>query len=283
MQKSWNILYRGPLTSCNYACDYCPFAKTKNTKKELALDAEKLLRFQNWVQGRNERIGILFTPWGEGLIRRYYQETMTALSHLPNVYRVAIQTNLSCSLDWMDMVNKDTFALWTTFHPSQISFEAFLAKCEILLAKGIRFSVGTVGLKEDIPTIKKLKSMLPSCIYLWVNAYKRIQNYYSPNDLVALTEIDPHFYLNNQYHPSLGKACKAGHESFSVDGDGNMTSCHFIKQQIGNIYSEGFESSLVLKTCINETCGCYIGYVNLEELHLDKLYGIGVLERIPSF
>ena len=39
------ILYRGPLSSCNYSCNYCPFAKTKNTKAELAADTEKLNRF----------------------------------------------------------------------------------------------------------------------------------------------------------------------------------------------------------------------------------------------
>ena len=32
----YNILYRGPLSSCNYACDYCPFAKRAESRVELA-------------------------------------------------------------------------------------------------------------------------------------------------------------------------------------------------------------------------------------------------------
>ena len=121
----WLILYRGPLSSCNYGCDYCPFAKTKNTRAELADDAQKLRQFVDWVKGRKEEIGILFTPWGEGIIRKYYQEAMIELSHLPNVCKVTIQTNLSCPTAWMKKLNKKTFALWTTFHPTQISLDKF--------------------------------------------------------------------------------------------------------------------------------------------------------------
>ncbi|NME69450.1 STM4011 family radical SAM protein [Flammeovirga aprica] len=281
MDSTWNILYRGSLTSCNYSCHYCPFAKTKNTREELAIDAQQLLQFQNWVNGRKEKIGILFTPWGEGLIRNYYQMAMTALSHMPNVYRVAIQTNLSCSLDWVDEVNKDSFALWTTYHPSQLSLDSFLEKCEALVEKGIRFSIGTVGLKEDIEIISQLRKRLPSSVYLWVNAYKREADYYNSDHLKQLLEVDPLFHWNNQYHQSKEKACDAGSTSFSVDGDGNMTSCHFIKEKIGNIYQENFEEALYPRLCSNTTCGCHIGYVHLKELEQKKIYGKGLLERIP--
>jgi hypothetical protein len=42
---SLSILYRGPLSSCNYACGYCPFAKRRETAAELARDREALARF----------------------------------------------------------------------------------------------------------------------------------------------------------------------------------------------------------------------------------------------
>ena len=32
------ILYRGPLSSCNYGCPYCPFAKHHETAAELKVD-----------------------------------------------------------------------------------------------------------------------------------------------------------------------------------------------------------------------------------------------------
>jgi MoaA/NifB/PqqE/SkfB family radical SAM enzyme len=277
---NWSIIYRGPLSSCNYDCSYCPFGKTKNTRAELVDDAQKLSRFVDWVEGRSEQIGILMTPWGEGLIRSYYQKAMTRLSHFKNVERIAIQTNLSCGLKWMEKVNRESFALWTTFHPTQTSLEAFVEKCRILDEMGIRYSVGMVGLKEDLGLIEKMREQLSPKTYFWVNAYKRVENYYTEEELNRLQAIDPLFSYNNKRHPSMGKACRAGSSSFTVDGEGNMRSCHFISNIIGNIYEPNFEQALLPKNCINDSCGCHIGYVNLEELKLEEKFGNNFLERI---
>ena len=277
----WSILYRGSLSSCNYACTYCPFAKTKNTRAELAQDAADLARFVDWVRSRQERIRLLFTPWGEGLIRKHYQKAMTALSHMPQVERVAIQTNLSCTLDWMEAVDRDSFALWTTFHPSQVTLDQFLARCQRLEDLGIRYSVGIVALKEDLDYLEALRAGLPKHRYLWANAYKREPNYYSPADLERIQQVDPLFHYNNQYHPSAGKACRAGHTAFTVDGVGDVRRCHFIKPVIGNIYTQNITEVLRPTPCTNASCGCYIGYVHLEELDLYETYQAGVMERIP--
>src|SRR5262249_46300496 len=103
-----SILYRGPLSSCNYACWYCPFAKDHETAEELAKDRRALERFVDWVASHPEhKIGILFTPWGEALIRRWYQRALVRLTNLAHVRRAAIQTNLSCSLDWSAACDKE--------------------------------------------------------------------------------------------------------------------------------------------------------------------------------
>lgn len=279
--STWSILYRGTLSSCNYSCNYCPFAKTKNTREELADDAARLEKFVDWVSSRPEEIGILFTPWGEGLIRKAYQKAMTTLSHLPQVRRVSIQTNLSGSLKWMKQVNKETFALWTTFHPSQIAVEDFVAKCWQLEEMGIKYSVGLVALKEDLPFLEILRKQLPTHRYLWANAYKRVQDYYTTDEVAYIEQIDPLFSYNNQYHPSLGKSCQAGHTAFTVDGEGDVRRCHFIGEVLGNIYQQDIQEVLAPSPCTNASCGCYIGYVHLDELQLYKTYQQGVLERIP--
>jgi sulfatase maturation enzyme AslB (radical SAM superfamily) len=46
------ILYRGSLISCNYGCEYCPFAKRQQTAAELATDKQQLERFVNWISDR---------------------------------------------------------------------------------------------------------------------------------------------------------------------------------------------------------------------------------------
>lgn len=280
---NWSILYRGPLSGCNYSCNYCPFAKRKDSRKVLAEDAEQLNKFVNWVESRkNESIGILFTPWGEALIRKHYQEAIIRLSQMPNVRKVSIQTNISCSLAWLEKCDKKKVALWTTFHPTQTTMSQFLDKCHELDARQIKYSVGVVGFKEALESIKDMRKKLPKKTYLWINALKKEADYYNSDDLNRMTHIDPHVSFNLTNHPSKGLSCRAGNTAFSVNGAGDITRCHFIKDIIGNIYDADFEKQLFPRLCTNETCGCHIGYVHLEKLALEKVFGEGILERIAE-
>ena len=278
-----SILYRGPLSSCNYGCEYCPFAKHSETASEHKEDERALNRFVSWVSNRTaDSISILFTPWGEALIRRRYQQALVRLSNMPQVRKVVIQTNLSCSLYWVDDCDKRKLALWTTFHPTEVSRARFVARCLELQQRGVRFSVGAVGLKEHVAEIEALRSELPANVYLWINAYKRDPGYYSSEDIERFAAIDALFPINNQNHPSLDRACRCGESVISVYGDGSIRRCHFIHETIGNIYNDDLREVLHERACSNRTCGCHIGYVHMDYLKLYQIYGDGVLERIPQ-
>jgi MoaA/NifB/PqqE/SkfB family radical SAM enzyme len=277
-----SVLYRGPLSSCNYACGYCPFAKRTETADELAHDRACLERFVQWVGSRPHPVGVLFTPWGEALVRRWYQDALAELTNTPHVVKAAVQTNLSCKLDWVDGCDLGRLALWCTFHPGETTRQKFMAKCRTLTEKGVRFSVGVVGLKDHLAEIAALRAELPAAVYLWVNAYKREADYY-PSDMIAdLTAVDPLFPLNNTRHPSLGQPCHTGHTVVSVAGDGTARRCHFVDTPLGNIYDADFETCLTPRPCPNATCGCHIGYVHLQPLGLYNRFAGGVLERIPG-
>ncbi len=277
------LLYRGPLSSCNYGCEYCPFAKHQETDAEHAADAEALTQFVGWVgEQTDHRISVFFTPWGEALIRRRYQQALIALTRLRHVRKVAIQTNLSCRLDWVEQCDKARLGIWATYHPGEVRRERFVAQCLELDRRGIRFSAGIVGLKEHREEIAALREELPAHVYLWINAYKRVPDYYTPEELRWLESIDPLFPANNQRHPSRGRDCRAGYSVISVDGEGTMRRCHFIRESIGNLYAPGWETALRRIPCTNETCGCHIGYVHLDHLRLDAVFGDGLLERVPA-
>ncbi|MEM9219900.1 MAG: STM4011 family radical SAM protein [Cyanobacteria bacterium P01_F01_bin.150] len=278
----FSILYRGPLVSCNYGCEYCPFAKRTQTAVELAGDRHALERFAAWIQSQaHHDFSILVTPWGEALIHSWYQKILSRLSHLPNVQKVAIQTNLSCRLDWIESANPQFLALWCTFHPEWANMDEFVQKCKRLMARGILFSVGMVGFPRFRTAIAQLRQALPESIYLWINAVKAELPTLSEDDRAFFQEIDPLYELNTHYYPSFGKSCRAGRSVFSVDGAGTMRRCHFIKTSIGNIYEADWEKRLNLGVCTNQTCHCHIGYVHLEELECERLFGSRVLERIP--
>jgi hypothetical protein len=284
MALDLTILYRGLLSSCNYGCRYCPFAKHREDRAAHTADARALDRFVAWVAGRTaDRLAILFTPWGEALIRRRYQHALARLSHLPQVRRVAIQTNLSCRLDWLAACDLARLALWATHHPTQTSRARFLTQCAELDRQGVRYSVGVVGVAEQAAEIAALRQALPPHVYLWINAYKAVPNYYTPDLLAAFTAVDPLFPINTQRHSSRGRPCRAGETAISVDGDGTIRRCHFVRAPIGNLYDAGgVEAALRPRRCPNSTCSCHIGYIHLPHLELDAVFGDGALERIPA-
>ncbi|WP_100514199.1 STM4011 family radical SAM protein [Mycobacteroides abscessus] len=274
------ILYRGPLSSCDYDCPYCPFAKRRDSTAQLRADRAALQRFSSWIAEQTEDIAVLFTPWGEGLVRSWYRTAVVTLSQLPHVRRVAIQTNLSCRTDWLAGANTGTTALWCTFHPGQTDIERFTTKTAELTELGIRFSVGIVGLPEHLPAATVLRQRLPKHVYLWVNA----ADGYTYTDLEAdqWTTIDPLFPYSRHPHTSRGLPCRTGNSVISVDGDGNVRRCHFIPTTLGNLYNNSFRNALAPRPCPTSVCDCHIGYVHLESLPLYDVFAGGILERIPA-
>ncbi|MCA9176053.1 MAG: radical SAM protein [Planctomycetales bacterium] len=282
---SLTILYRGPLSSCNYECHYCPFAKRHESREELAADQTALERFVAWCArscGPTEPLRVFFTPWGEALVRRWYRDAFRKLTNMRHVQRVAAQTNLSCRLDWLSDCDADKVGLWCTYHPSQTDRERFLHQVARLAELGVSHSVGMVGLREDLDEIERLRELLPTSTYLWVNALKREPDYYSLEDLRRLTAVDPQFPVNNRRHPSLGKHCLTGEQVITVDGAGDIRRCHFVPEVLGNIYDDHWSEALRPRKCTNDSCGCHIGYIHMPSLELYSIYGDGLLERRPA-
>jgi hypothetical protein len=276
------LLYRGPLASCNYDCPYCPFAKRQDSREQLRDDRASLERFTGWVTDNpgGHQLSILFTPWGEGLTRSWYREALVKLSHLPQVSRVAIQTNLAGRLSWTGRADPEKLALWATYHPGQVSRERFLAACETLRVSGIRHSVGVVGFDEHFAETVALRAALPQSTYLWVNAAEG--HTYDEEAEKRWVSIDPLFGFSARPHASKGHECWAGETSLSVIGDGTVRRCHFMPEPIGNLYDGSYLTALRPRACGLTECDCHIGYVHLKRLGLHQIFAGGVPERVPA-
>jgi MoaA/NifB/PqqE/SkfB family radical SAM enzyme len=279
-----SLLYRGPLESCNYGCDYCPFAKKVDSRDELDADRRALERFVAWAAGwRGGTLGVLVTPWGEALIRRWYQDALVALSRMAHVRRAAIQTNLSGRLDWLARAEPSKVALWATYHPEWVARADFLSKVREVRAAGVRISVGAVGFARLVDEIEALRRELPDDVYLWVNVPKSSPAAWDESMLARLAEIDPLVHHNAVKHESRGQSCRGGASVLSVDGDGTLRRCHFVDEPLGNLYDDGWEAHVLReRPCPNDVCSCHIGYVHLDRLRLYPVYGDGLLERIPA-
>ncbi|MFF1836575.1 STM4011 family radical SAM protein [Streptomyces sp. NPDC058231] len=278
------VLYRGPLASCDYDCPYCPFAKRRDSPGQLRTDRAALERFTTWAAAQTgDRISVLFTPWGEGLVRSWYRRALVELAQLPHIGRVAIQTNLSGRTGWLaetGAAGRDKIALWCTYHPGQTPYERFLARCRELSALGIRYSVGVVGLDEHLDEARRLRADLPGEVYLWVNAAEGQS--YTDEEADRWTALDPLFPYSRHPHRSAGMPCRTGESVVSVDGDGTVRRCHFVPAELGNLYDGSYRRALGPRACPLAVCDCHIGYVHLETLPLYDVFAGGVLERIPA-
>ena len=263
-----SLLYRGDLSSCNYDCSYCPFAKGIDSKDLTAQDRAGLQRFVAWCEKTEFSLRILFTPWGEALVRKHYREAFVRLSHMQTVCELGIQTNLSRDPSWLAVAHKANINLWCTYHPSQTTRLSFLRRIDQLVQIGIGFSVGMVALSQDFAEIQRMHQILQALaqragkpIYLWLNAYDgRTAHYYRPQDIAMLTAIDPHFAYNVRPIASLGADCRAGHSAISINAQGEVRPCHFLQRSLGNLYDGSFERNLSRQPCPNAQCDCYIGY-----------------------
>lgn len=275
------ILYRGPLASCDYDCPYCPFAKRRDSRDQLLADRAALERFTAWASSCGHPVSVLFTPWGEGLVRPWYRRALVELSRLPHVKRVAIQTNLSQRTGWTADADPARLALWCPYHPGQVPFDRFTSRIRELAERGIRHSAGIVGLPEHYDHAVRLRRALPGGVYLWVNAADG--HAYTEAEAARWTRIDPLFGYSRDPHPSRGLPCRTGDSVVSVDGDGTVRRCHFVPAVLGNLYDGSFRAALrPAPPCPLDACDCHIGYVHLVPLALYDVFADGILERIPA-
>ncbi|MBJ6362709.1 STM4011 family radical SAM protein [Paenibacillus sp. GCM10012307] len=279
------LYYRGTLSSCNYDCPYCPFSKHIDSKETLARDRSQLEKFMSWVrvQGKlGHRLSVFFNPYGEALLHRWYREAMIELSGMKHIDKITVQTNLSVKLDWTSQLNPEKVSFWASYHPGQTEESRFVAQCMELYNRGLRFSVGSVGVRSAFEPIDSLRRALPEDVYLWINAFKDNGNRYTVEEIDLLASIDPYFRWNIPDYESLGKSCQTGSQVFYVQGSGQVKRCYQDRKVIGNLYRDGLEGLSQERACGMGKCGCYIGYIHMPELQLDNLYGEGLLERNPQ-
>ncbi len=274
------LLYRGSLDACNFSCGYCPFAHRQATPASLAADAGELAQFEAWLEEHGDPAwALFFTPRGEALVHRHYQQALARLSH--RFAKVAIQTNLSGDLDWLGQANPSRLAFWCSYHPADASLETFVEQCRRLEQAGCKFSVGMVGKRDLFPEIQRLRAALPAQVYLWINAFRHDPVGYTAAEIDWLTGLDPLFPSNLHPHLTAGAACACGATVFSVEGTGEVRRCHFDPGRLGNLYRDGIPFRDSPTPCRMASCHCHIGYVHLVRLGLEQWFGDGILERVP--
>lgn len=281
----YTLYYRNFLKYCNYSCSYCPFSKYSLNNEELEKDIKYFEKFIKYIKNNTDTFRIFIAPKGEILNFDHYKNGISELSKMNNLKEIVIQTNLSGDLTWLNSVDKDKVILWTTYHPDETGLEDFYSQIKTLYDMNIRFSVGSVGIKENFPALSKLKMKLEDFgthePYFWVNAYKDKKDYYSSEEIEFLVSIDPLFELNLENYLSKGLKCKTGNNIFWVEYNGLVHRCWQDKKVLGNLFCDELKSFSNHSVCRYSKCTCYIGYIHILQLQMEKFYSQSLLGRIP--
>ncbi|WFD11816.1 STM4011 family radical SAM protein [Tepidibacter hydrothermalis] len=281
----YTIFYRNYMKYCNYKCGYCPFSKYSLDEIKIHRDKRYFQKFIDYIENSNDEFNIFIAPRGELLNFDYYKYGIEKLSKLKNIGEIVVQTNLSSDLNWINNVNKEKLILWTTYHPSEVSLDKFYCKVNKLSKLGIRFTVGAVGIKENLSILADLKEKIDKISgykpYIWINAYKDETNYYSKEDVEFIKKIDPLFEFNLKNYKCKNSLCKTGENVFWVQGNGTIHRCYKNKVKLGNLYKDKLEDIKKEQVCQSNICTCYIGYTNIKNLNLDDIYKTSILGRIP--
>jgi MoaA/NifB/PqqE/SkfB family radical SAM enzyme len=281
------VLFRTRLEWCNYSCHYCPWnATVRGVPAEVFhADEARLRRILDRVAELPEPVEFFITPKAEYLVLPYWREAVARLLEMPQVERVTVQTNLSFDVAaFLDRVNVAKLALWTTFHPTEVQQaerENLHAKWRLLSERGVTFSVGIVGTHENLPLLQPLRHRLDPRVYVWVNAYQREADYYTPAQLEQIRAIDPWFDLNNQRFASHGRPCTAGQRAVYLDDEGDLRRCFFVGEVLGNLFRDGWRRLDAPRGCPRASCHCYVGHMHIVELDFRSIYGRDLAVRIP--
>lgn len=284
----YTLYYRNFLKYCNYTCKYCPFKKFKVSETKIEKEIKYLDMFYKYLKSQKDEFKIFIAPKGESLIFHHFKKFCIDLNKLDNIKEVVIQTNLTTDLKFLDSIDNKKLKLWITYHPTQVNLEKFINKIKILVSKNIDFSIGCVGVKENFNEIKELKLQLDNInlylgkkIYLWINAYKDEKSYYSKDDIKFLNKIDMYFDINLNNYSNKNKPCATNYNAFMIDANGDIRRCYKDNKKLGNLYVNDLKNLSEIKNCNKNICTCFIGYNNIQNLNLDKVYKKSVLARIP--
>jgi MoaA/NifB/PqqE/SkfB family radical SAM enzyme len=281
------VLFRTRLEWCNYTCGYCPWnAKARTVPAEVFHEDEaRLGRIVARVAELPDPVEFFITPKAEYLVLPYWRTAVGRLLELPQVERVTVQTNLSFDLRrFLGEIDAAKLALWTTFHPSEVpadEIDRLHQKWELLRERGVPFSVGIVGTRENLPHLHRLRRRLPPEIYLWVNAYQREPDYYTAEEVDEIRAVDPYFDLNNQDYPSRGRPCTAGQRAVYLDDEGDLRRCFFVGGVLGNLFRDGWRRLEAPHACPRAGCHCYVGHMHIVDLDFRSIYGRDLAARIP--
>jgi len=250
---------------CNFRCEYCQNNIRRNKTIENHKPVEELVRvFEN-----TNRKWFINITGGEPFLFTNFMELISTLSVK---HHIAIDTNLSSDDVYKLPQIKNIDNLWGVF--SSVHFKSrnnyksnledyidkvlFLQKHNILVFSScIVFPDTYEEVRNQINYLldRGIKNVSPK-LYIGTYKGKSYPNDYDPKYIKKLAELKT--CLDFDYikfeRKTKGKMCLAGESYFFMDAKANLSRCTTISENIGNFFTDSFESYSGKRKCNAKTC-----------------------------
>lgn len=143
--------YNGRYAHCNYSCPYCYVATSVNKGMHIVYDLDKWEKaFSRHFENTDT---VFYFSYGEPTMGgNHFYEALEMIARHPN-WSVRMTSNVSVPLDRLlntTLAKEGRLNVNASFHPTQISVEKFIEKCDQLRSGGIDPSVIYVMYPDQI-------------------------------------------------------------------------------------------------------------------------------------
>ena len=242
--------FNGRYAHCNYSCPYCYVATSVNKGMHFNYDME------TWEAAFERHFGdknvVFYFSYGEPMMAgNIFYEALEMIGRHPS-WEVRMTSNVSLPMDRLfesRVAKEGRLNINTSFHPTQISVEKFIEKCDEIRAHGIEPSVIYVMYPEQIDDLEKYMPLFRQKGYrVHIRAFrglykgKKYPQAYTKEQWRKTAKYMDKGNFKYQLHAvnGLGRMSMLGMTHILIDNFGKIEMCdsYVGDRHYGNIFDE---------------------------------------------
>ncbi|MCM1144045.1 MAG: radical SAM protein [Blautia sp.] len=242
--------FNGRYAHCNYSCPYCYVATSVNKGMHFNYDMETWEKaFERHFQNQNV---VFYFSYGEPMMAgNIFYEALEMIGRHP-LWEVRMTSNVSLPMDrLMDtrVAREGRLNINASFHPTQITIDKFLEKCDEIRAHGIEPSIIYVMYPEQIDDLEGYIAAFRKRGYrVHIRAFrglykgKKYPQAYTKEQWIKTAKYMDRGNFKYQLHAvnGLGRMSMLGMSHILVDNYGKIEMCdsYVGDRHYGNIFDE---------------------------------------------
>lgn len=274
--KPETVLLRWFMTEwCNFNCRYCPQNHDRKADIGDGFTAHCFDNFslQEWLDAfdrhfSDKQLSLVMTG-GEPMLD--FQNMHAFLKHMtarPQVVSIRIDTNASWKPEKYTDMDVSKITLMCTFHPGQVSDDAFYDKIKTLL--DLKFNIGMINYVMDADNVplftERFERFAKLGVYLHPNPLWGKHGEYAPADLALMQKMLPEadYIYRNEIAKTIGKPCYFPSLSYEMNAKGIIKVGCLSNKSVSFFANELLPRPASRVPCPHQTCVCLDKYSFLE-------------------